>query len=268
MAKDTITFSFGKNWEQFIHAHFSEDRIEIARQHLLNFLDLKDLAGMYFLDIGCGSGIHSLAAFKSGARQIISFDVDPYSVATTKQIRERYGSPPHWQVVHGSILDEQFIRTLQPADIVYSWGVLHHTGNLWQAIRNAATFLKPGSIFYIAIYDKTPDTPYWKAIKKKYNRSTKVRKKLMECSYVWRTFFKTTSITRLMQSISYIKNYQTSRGMAFWTDVKDWLGGWPYEPATQEEICGFCEGILGLERVKVKTGEANIEYLFKKTIIS
>jgi len=142
--------------------------------------------------------------------------------------------------------------------------VLHHTGNVWQAIRNAATFLKPGSIFYIAIYDKTPDTPYWIDIKKKYNRSTGLGKKLMEFSYVWRAFFKTASLSRIKQSIAYINNYKKSRGMEFWTDVKDWLGGWPYEPATQEEICSFCEETLGLERIKVKTGEANIEYLFKK----
>jgi SAM-dependent methyltransferase len=264
VTQEKVTFSFGKNWEQFIRTNFSEERIEIARQHLLNFLDMRDLAGKYFLDIGCGSGIHSLAAFKSSAQRIASFDVDPYSVATTQKIHEMYGSPPSWQIAHGSILEDTFLRTVEPADIVYSWGVLHHTGNVWQAIRNAATFLKPGSIFYIAIYDKTPDTPYWIDIKKKYNRSTGLGKKLMEFSYVWRAFFKTASLSRIKQSIAYINNYKKSRGMEFWTDVKDWLGGWPYEPATQEEICSFCEETLGLERIKVKTGEANIEYLFKK----
>lgn len=264
VAEEKVTFSFGKNWEQFIRANFSEERIEIARQHLLDFLGMKDLQGKYFLDIGCGSGIHSLAAFRSAAPRIVSFDVDPYSVATTKRIHEMYGSPANWQIVNGSILDDNFIHSVEPADIVYSWGVLHHTGSVWQAIKNAAAFLKPGSIFYIAIYDKTPDTPYWIDIKKKYNRATSLGKKLMELSYVWRTFFKTASPSRVKQSITYIKNYKTSRGMEFWTDVKDWLGGWPYEPATQEEICRFCEGTLGLERMKVKTGEANIEYLFKK----
>ena len=157
-----------------------------------------------------------------------------------------YGSPPNWQIAHGSILDDNFIRAFEPADIVYSWGVLHHTGDLWRAIKNAVAFLKPGSIFYIAIYDKTPDTPYWIDIKKKYNRSTWLWKKLMEFSYVWCTFFKTASLSRIKQSIAYIKNYKTSRCMEFWTDVKDWLGGWPYEPATQEEICSFCEETLGL----------------------
>jgi SAM-dependent methyltransferase len=166
VAEEKVTFSFGKNWEQFVSANFTEERIEIARQHLLNFLETKDLEGKHFLDIGCGSGIHSLAAFKSAARSIVSFDVDPYSVATTKKIHEMYGSPENWQIAQGSILDDNFIRAVELADIVYSWGVLHHTGNLWQAVKNAATFLKPGSIFYIAIYDKTPDTPHWIDIKK------------------------------------------------------------------------------------------------------
>ncbi len=266
MPQQKITFSFGKNWEHFIQTNFSEERIEIARQHLLNFLDMKDLQGRYFLDIGCGSGIHSLAAFKSSAQWITSFDVDPYSVATSKKIREMYGSPANWEIVQGSILDENFIKAFKPADIVYSWGVLHHTGNVWQAIKNAATFLKPHGIFYLAIYEKTADTPYWIDIKKKYNRSTWIGKKRMELAYVWKTFFKTSSFERIKQSINYIKNYKTSRGMEFWTDVKDWLGGWPYEPATQEEICTFCQGTLGLEQIKVKTGEANIEYLFKRNL--
>jgi len=264
MTVNSTPFAFGKNWENFINNYFSEERVAIAQKHILDFLEVKNLRGKYFLDIGCGSGLHSLAVLKAEAQKIISFDYDHSSVATTKKIHEMYGSPANWQIAQGSILDDNFIRTVEPADIVYSWGVLHHTGNVWQAIRNAATFLKPGSIFYIAIYDKTPDTPYWIDIKKKYNRSTWLGKKLMEFFYVWRTFFKTASLGRVKQSIAYIKNYKTSRGMEFWTDVKDWLGGWPYEPATQEEICRFCEGTLGLERMKVKAGEANIEYLFKK----
>lgn len=266
MVQADRTFSFGKNWQHFIQTNFSEERIGIARQHLLGFLEMQELQDKYFLDIGCGSGIHSLAAFKAQAKRIVSFDVDPDSVATTKKIHELYGSPPNWEIVQGSILDTRFIAQIEPADIVYSWGVLHHTGNLWQAVENAATFLKPGSIFYIAIYERTQDTQYWIDIKKKYNRSTPIGKKAMELSYVWNTFLKTASFKRMKQSIAYMKNYKASRGMAFWTDVKDWLGGWPYEPATLEEVCSFCEQKMHLERVKVKTGEANIEYLFKKRV--
>lgn len=263
MTKEKVTFSFGKNWENFICLNFSEERVEIAQKHLLGFLDRDDLKGKYFMDIGCGSGLHSLAAFKANAKKIVSFDFDPYSVATTKKVREMYNNPSNWEVLHGSILDKDFMSTLEPADVVYSWGVLHHTGDLWQAVRNASSFLKEGSIFYIAIYEKNKDSDYWIDVKIKYNSSTQLEKKRMEIAYVWSSFFKSRSFHTIVESFKYIKNYKKSRGMAFWTDVKDWLGGWPYEPATLEEICGFCEKELGLRKVKVKTGEANIEYLFK-----
>lgn len=265
MPKEKITFSFGKNWENFIRVNFSEDRIEISRKHILEFLGFDDLKGKYFLDIGCGSGIHSLAALKANAKKIVSFDVDPYSVETTKKVREMHGNPSQWEVLHGSILDVDFISQLDPADIVYSWGVLHHTGALWQAMRSAAALLKEGGLFYIAIYEKTAQSDYWIKIKKRYNRSSAFVKRLMELGYVWNSFFKTISPKGIRASIDYIKNYKRSRGMEFWTDVKDWLGGWPYEPATLEEVCGFCEKELGLEKIKIKTGEANIEYLFGRS---
>jgi len=257
-------FSFGRNWEEFVRTKFSEERVAISRKHLLDFLETSDLAGKYFLDIGCGSGIHSLAACRSGASRIVSVDIDPDSVRTTGRIREMAGSPPHWEALQGSILDAGFVARIEPADIVYSWGVLHHTGDLWTAVRNAAGRIRPGGLFYVALYEKTADSDYWIAVKKKYNRSSRAGKRGMELAYVYRTFFRGRGIRDLADSLRYIRNYRQSRGMAFWTDVRDWLGGWPYEPATPKEVTDFCAGTLGLRTIKVKTGEANVEYLFAK----
>ncbi|MFA6079241.1 MAG: class I SAM-dependent methyltransferase [Candidatus Omnitrophota bacterium] len=264
VGQEKITFSFGKNWENFVRLNFSEERVDIARRYLLDFMGLADLKDKYFLDIGSGSGIHSMAALKADTRRIVSIDVDPYSVATTKKIRELQGNPSNWEVVQGSVLDEKFISEIEAADIVYSWGVLHHTGDLWRAVKNAATLIREGGIFYIAVYEKTPDSDYWIAIKKLYNRSSRLTKRIMELGYVWKVFFRTLSPSKIKASIKYIRDYKKSRGMEFWTDVRDWLGGWPYESATLEEVCHFCEEELGLEKIKVKTGEANIEYLFKR----
>lgn len=262
--RDAASFSFGKNWEEFVRRKFSEDRVAVARRHLLEFLDVPDLKGKHFLDIGCGSGIHSLAACRSGASRIVSVDVDPDSVRTTERIREMAGSPAHWEVLPGSILDAGFVARLDPAEIVYSWGVLHHTGDLWTAVRNAAGLLRPGGVFYVALYEKNADSDYWIATKKKYNRSSRLEKRRMELAYVYRTFFRTRSIRQIANSVRYIWGYRQNRGMEFWTDVRDWLGGWPYEPATPGEVTGFCTGVLELRTLKVKTGEANVEYLFGK----
>ena len=99
------------------------------------FLGKEDLDNKTFLDIGCGSGIHSLAAFLSGAKLIVSFDYDPQSVAATRILHRKAGEPKNWKIMQGSVLDEEFLRTLGHFDFVYSWGVLHHTGQMWQAIK-------------------------------------------------------------------------------------------------------------------------------------
>lgn len=262
MSDQQATFSFGKNWERFVRGNFSEDRVDISRRHILDFLERGDLANLYFLDVGCGSGIHSLAALKAGARRVVGFDVDPHSVGTAKAVRGMVGSFPHWEVLHGSVLDESFLGTIEQADIVYSWGVLHHTGDLWRAVRNAAGLVKEGGLFYIALYERTEQSEYWVDVKKRYNRSSSLRKKFMEWGHVYRHFFARRGPRGILQSVGYIRSYRKIRGMEFWTDIRDWLGGWPYEPATPDEVTAFCRDELGFRPVKVKTGEANVEYLF------
>lgn len=260
---EKITFSFGKNWSEFVKQNFNEERVMIAQKHLLTFLELPNLEGKYFLDVGCGSGIHSLAAFKVGAQKIVSFDLDPESVKTTEKLKEIVGNPPHWEVRSGSILDKDFINTLEPADIVYSWGVLHHTGNIWEALANTVGLMKKNGLLYIAIYTTDERSSYWLEVKKKYNRASKIGKKIIEGSYILRhTLF--PHLLRLKNPLKTIRQYKKNRGMNFFTDVKDWLGGYPYEHAKIEEVLQFCKKKLNLELVNIKTGEANTEYLFKK----
>ncbi|MGD0781386.1 MAG: class I SAM-dependent methyltransferase, partial [Candidatus Aminicenantales bacterium] len=150
MPSNTMRYGFGKNWDEYVRRYFSDERVEIAKKHLLEFLGLASLEGKSFLDIGCGSGIHSLAALRAGADRIDSFDYDPDAVAASLRLREYAGTPSRWTVRQGSILDEEFLSRLDPADIVYSWGVLHHTGELWKAMDNSARLVKEGGVFYAA----------------------------------------------------------------------------------------------------------------------
>jgi len=255
------TFSFGKNWETFVETHFTSERIDISKKYILDFLGLDDLAGRYFLDVGCGSGLSSLAALRAGAARIVSFDVDADSVKTTARLREMQGNPEHWTVLQGSVLDKSFLATIEPADVLYSWGVLHHTGAMWEAIENTMALMKPDGVFYIALYTTTPKTSFWVQVKKKYNQALPFKKRCMEIWYVLR--FILAHWRRWQNPFSRIFNYKRSRGMDFMTDVRDWLGGWPYEDATPNEVQSFFEK-RGFRQLNVKTGEANTEYLFAK----
>jgi len=150
---EKITFSFGKNWKSYLK-FLSKERLEIAKNSLTDFLKMKDLKGKTFLDIGCGSGIFSYAAYELGAKKIVSFDIDPYSVLCCKYLHKLSNLPNNWDIFEGSILNNDLSLELDKYDIVHSWGVLHHTGLMWKAIKNAANFVKNGGYFYFAIYNK------------------------------------------------------------------------------------------------------------------
>lgn len=264
---DELRFGFGKNWRQFIENNLTPERITIAQKCLLDFLGLDSLNQLSFLDIGCGSGIHSYAAWKAGAGKIVSFDYDIDSVNTTKLLWEQAGKPSNWEIYQGSILDESFISQYKGMDIIYSWGVLHHTGNMWQAIANTCELAGPKSLVYLALYTddflKEPGG-FWLQKKYRYNHSSRFRKKLMELWYIWNYTIPENQRFKLVVFLKRIMNYKTSRGMSFYTDVKDWLGGWPMEFAKTKDTVKFCEDKFDLELINLSTGEANSEYLFKK----
>lgn len=266
MSEQSMRFGFGKNWENYVKKYFSEERVQIAQNHLLDFLQLDNLHGKSFLDIGCGSGLHSLAALRAGAKRIVSFDYDQNSVNTSNMLKTFSGDPSHWTVKQGSILDDQFLKTLEPADIVYSWGVLHHTGAMWQAMDNAAKLMKDNSLLYIALYDYdiqvTPSAEFWLEVKQRYNRGRWFSKRQLELWYIWEfvLYKKWSNLPDLLKRIS---GYKQSRGMAFYTDLVDWLGGWPMEFAKREDVKCWAEK-TGLEMLIMKTGHANTEYLFKQ----
>lgn len=263
MENQKISFSFGRNWQSFVDHHLTPERLEISRRCLLDFLGREDLRGSTFLDVGCGSGLSSLAAFDAGAERVLSFDVDPFSVATTRKLREMRGDPEHWRVLRGSVLDEGFLSGLEPAELVYSWGVLHHTGSMWRAIENASRLIGPGGVFFIALYTTDADSAYWLEVKKRYNRAGRLGKLSMEAQYVWRHLL-VYHLRKRRDPLKYVREYKAKRGMSYLVDVRDWLGGYPFEHATPEEVIAFCKQRLGLELIKVKTGEANTEYLFRQ----
>jgi SAM-dependent methyltransferase len=267
LAPQKITFSFGKNWRQYVQSHLTPERERVARESMVEFLGRSNLQGQTFLDIGCGSGLFSLGAFRLGADQITSVDVDPYSVESTNRLRNTAGSPSRWAVLHGSILDKQFIAQVQPADIVYAWGSLHHTGSMWDAIRNTSMLVKPGGHLYLSIYNRVEgrgSSEYWLKVKKMYNRRSEPTKRLMELAFTLR-YHVIPDLIRLRNPMAFERKY-SARGMNFWIDVRDWLGGFPYEYARADEIFTFCTRELGLTLVNLRTVNTTgvNEFLFRK----
>jgi 2-polyprenyl-3-methyl-5-hydroxy-6-metoxy-1,4-benzoquinol methylase len=252
-------FEFGANWTRFLSV-LNDERIRMAEASLKRMLSVDDLQGKSFLDIGSGSGLFSLAARRLGAR-VHSFDYDPQSVACTAELRSRYFSRDRdWIVEEGSALDTDYLQRLGKFDVVYSWGVLHHTGTMWQALENVSPLVAEGGQLFIAIYnDQGFISKYWRGVKKIYNsgRLAKVTMISLHAPYllVARWLF------RILTSRAPI-----DRGMDLWHDMLDWLGGYPFEVSMPEHIFDlFKTKGFALKRLKTCAGRMGCnEFVFSK----
>lgn len=223
-------FQFGDNWASYAET-ITDERVRLAEQGLTRLLGTDGLRGRSFLDIGSGSGIHSAAAARLGAAKIVAVDLDPNSVKTTRAVIARWAPDVSVDARQQSVFD---IPDSQTFDIVYSWGVLHHTGAMWRAIEKAASLVSPGGMLAIALYGKTPLCGFWCAEKRLYINSPAFFQAALRGIY--KGAFLGQMILRGQNPLAFVRTYQAIRGMNWTHDVHDWLGGYPYESATPDEV--------------------------------
>jgi 2-polyprenyl-3-methyl-5-hydroxy-6-metoxy-1,4-benzoquinol methylase len=233
-------FEFGRNWRRFLSV-LNEERIGNAERFLCEMLQVRDLRGRSFLDIGSGSGLFSLAARRLGAT-VYSFDYDPQSVACTRALKDRFfPDDAAWTIRQGSVLDRDYVASLGQFDIVYSWGVLHHTGAMWTALDNAAITVVPGGTLFIAIYnDQGGGSRRWRKVKQVYCGSALGRVAVCAVAIPW--FVGRDLLIDCLKGnnpAARYREYKNRRGMSKVHDWFDWLGGYPFEVARPEELFDF-----------------------------
>jgi 2-polyprenyl-3-methyl-5-hydroxy-6-metoxy-1,4-benzoquinol methylase len=241
-------YEFGKNWQSF-SGTVDERSVKFAEEGVLKLLTRDELAGKSFLDIGCGSGIHSLAASRLGVARLTSVDIDPVCIATTKALIQQHGGAG---VAHD--LREISVFDLSPQDlgtfdIVYSWGVLHHTGSMYEAISRAAAMTSAGGLFVFALYRRTSAImdKFWTAEKRWYTSASPTARKRADATFkaLMRLGFRATG----RSYADYVKNYKGVRGADHDHDVSDWMGGYPYEVISPDEVAQTMKN-LGFQHVR------------------
>jgi 2-polyprenyl-6-hydroxyphenyl methylase/3-demethylubiquinone-9 3-methyltransferase len=260
-------FEFGKNWQRFLSV-LNEDRFLEAEKSLKQMLEIN---GKSFLDIGSGSGLFSLAARRIGAK-VYSFDYDPLSVACTMELKRHYFlEDANWTIEVGNVLDVNYLKSLGQFDIVYSWGVLHHTGAMWIALENIIPLVDEGGKLFISIYNNQGGASLlWTSLKRFYNRSSNPIKGFIVLSVgaYWETRSALSRLVRCENPLPFKRwaERKKTRGMSVWHDLVDWAGGYPFEVAKPEEIFDFYwKREFELMKLKTCAGEIGCnEYVFFK----
>ena len=232
-------FSFGKNWEHYSH-RIEPSHVNFATRDLVNLIKLENLEGLTVLDVGSGSGIHSLSIMRLGCKDLVALDYDVDSVRTTKSVLESYSFQSGFEAFQGDIL--KIIPEIEGRffDLVYSWGVLHHTGNMMRGIERSSSYVKPGGLIALALYRKTPFCFFWKIEKAIYSKSPRFLQILVQKSYEF-IFLLGIRLKNRESFKDYKNRYFQKRGMEFTHDVHDWLGGYPYESIHPADLVNYME---------------------------
>jgi SAM-dependent methyltransferase len=226
-------FAFGKNWQSFASVA-DEESISEAQRGLVRLFPNGELRGVRILDVGCGSGLSMAAALRLGASHVHGVDIDQNSIRAAQDLLARFDVGKNWSVETANLLD----LPPQSYDVVYGWGVLHHTGAMWRALESVTKLVRPGGLLAVALYRKSPACTFWQREKRIYNNAPPPIRLFI------RSLYKTAYLSALAASgrnpFDYVFNYHhRTRGMSFHHDIHDWLGGYPYESASPEEIIGF-----------------------------
>ncbi|MEK6852193.1 MAG: class I SAM-dependent methyltransferase, partial [Candidatus Thermoplasmatota archaeon] len=170
--------SFGAQWRGRLEGRFEEDTLfgltrEEEQSLFFESVGLRpeDLHGKWVLDGGCGSGRLTCGLVAHGAN-VVGLDLSP----TIRHVAAQHRAIPTLHLVQGSLLD---IPLADAAfDVVWSMGVIHHTGDTPRAFRSLARVVRPGGRLYVWVYSSRQLTLY-KVIRDAMQVSYRIPKDLL-----------------------------------------------------------------------------------------
>ena len=130
-----------------------EARKYLVEPHILGFAEFERWRGKKVLEIGCGIGTDTVNFARHGAR-VTSVDLSEKSLKLAQQRVEVYGLQEQVQFYCGNAEELSFFVPLEPYDLIYSFGVIHHTPHPQAVLEQLRQYARPGTIVKIMIYHR------------------------------------------------------------------------------------------------------------------
>lgn len=260
-----MQFDFGQNWKEYSENVLDNTRLNQARIAFDELTHDISFEGKTFVDIGFGQGMSLIIATEK-AEKTVGCDINPKCDQVLKANQKVFSkSTKEIPTVVGSILEPKVVEAIlaknndEKYDIVHSWGVLHHTGDMMAAVKHATSLVKPNGYFILAIYNRHWSSLPWLFIKWAYCKSPKFIQKLFIGIFypiIWLAKFLVTGKNPNIKE----------RGMDFYYDVVDWVGGYPYEYASIDEMNIIMKnfGFKCLKSVSPPTPTGCNEFVYQK----
>lgn len=252
-------FDFGANWQAFSDRLIDDDRVVAAMGSLRSILQRETLEGACVADVGCGSGLFSIAAARLGAARVVGLDINPLCIDVSRHNQAQLASSAALTFHRASVLSSEELAPFGTFDLVYAWGSLHHTGAMWDALRNVIRMVAPGGTLVVAVYNQHATSPVWRVIKRTYNRVPAFAKAPMAGGAAIVIFLAKALVTGR-------NPLEKERGMHFWYDIVDWVGGYPYEYASRSHVEQFVTsaGFTTTRFVRAQVPTGCNEYVFRR----
>jgi ubiquinone/menaquinone biosynthesis C-methylase UbiE len=143
--------------EYFHEVEFRKYRVE---PHIPRFAEFERWKGKKVLEIGCGIGTDTINFARHGA-QVTAVDLSEKSIEIARQRARVFGLEDKIRFYHGDAERLSEFLPQESYDLVYSFGVIHHTPHPDNVLAQITRYVKPGGAVKIMVYYRWSWKVFW-----------------------------------------------------------------------------------------------------------
>lgn len=128
--------------------------------HIPGFADFAKWKDKRVLEVGCGIGTDTINFARAGA-QVTAVDLSDKSIEVARQRAKVFGLEDRIRFFHGNCEQLDMLVPVEPFDLVYSFGVIHHTPHPERALDGIRKFLTPASELRLMVYTRVSYKLFW-----------------------------------------------------------------------------------------------------------